>query len=178
MRRGRTRAGLLGPDRGEMALAGTLRSRQQHDPVRPVRPVVDQRQCCGIGRSFEKIVAGKALRVRQRKRELTRMNAACHASLHAGEWSAHHNTISSLAACRTEGGGGDFGAFEASLWLCAQLSSSQAGIRVNMRLMFHAMVTRLHSPRAFSRPRIENCRKPITDLMMPNTGSGVCLRSA
>jgi hypothetical protein len=86
--------------------------------------------------------------------------------------------IDLLAACRTEGCGGDFGAFEASLWLCAQLSSSQAGIRVNMRLMFHAMVTRLHSPRAFSRPRIENCRKPITDLMMPNTGSGVCLRSA
>src|SRR5216684_8407911 len=57
-------------------------------------------------------------------------------------------------------------------------ASSQAGIRTNMRLMFHAMVTRLHSPRTFSRPRIENCRKPITDLMMPNTGSGVCLRNA
>src|SRR5260370_34788331 len=53
-------------------------------------------------------------------------------------------------------------------------ASSQAGIRTNMRLMFHAMVTRLHSPRTFSRPRIENWPKPITDLMMPHTGSGVC----
>jgi hypothetical protein len=28
------------------------------------------------------------------------------------------------------------------------------------------------------RPRNRNWRKPITDLMMPNTGSGVCLRRA
>src|SRR6202171_4408821 len=87
-------------------------------------------------------------------------------------------TVPSRQPVGLRGGGGDFGAFEASLWLCARLSSSQAGIRANMRLRLHAMVTRLHSPRAFSRPRIENCRKPITDLMMPNTGSGVCLRSA
>jgi transposase len=40
----------------------------------------------------------------------------------------------------------------------------------------HAMVTRLHSPRALSRPRSMNWRNPSTDLMMPNTGSGVCLR--
>ena len=53
-----------------------------------------------------------------------------------------------------------------------------AAFRANMRLMFQAMVTRLHSPRTLSRPRIENCRKPRTDLMMPNTGSGVCLRKA
>jgi hypothetical protein len=39
-------------------------------------------------------------------------------------------------------------------------------------------VTSFHSPRTFSRPRSQNCRKPITDLMMPNTGSGICLRSA
>lgn len=49
---------------------------------------------------------------------------------------------------------------------------------LNMRLRFHAIVTRLHSPRAFSRPRIENWRNPSTDLMIPKTGSGVCLRSA
>ena len=28
----------------------------------------------------------------------------------------------------------------------------------------------------FFRPRSRNWRNPITDLMMPNTGSGVCLR--
>src|SRR5277367_2501037 len=42
--------------------------------------------------------------------------------------------------------------------------------------MFQAMVTRLHSPRTQSNPRNRNWRNPITDLMMPNTGSGVCLR--
>ena len=55
---------------------------------------------------------------------------------------------------------------------------SYAPARVNMRLMFHDMVTRLHSARTLSSPRIENCRNPSTDLMMPNTGSGVCLRRA
>ena len=61
---------------------------------------------------------------------------------------------------------------------CVKPSHHPAYLSVNIRLMFHALVTRLHSPRALSRPRIENCRKPSTDLMMPNTGSGVCLRSA
>ena len=47
----------------------------------------------------------------------------------------------------------------------------------NIRLMFQAMVTRLHSPRTQSSPRSEH-RKPSTDLMMPNTeGSGTCLRA-
>ena len=32
----------------------------------------------------------------------------------------------------------------------------QAGARANIRLMFHAMVTRLHSPRAPLKPRSEN----------------------
>ena len=40
------------------------------------------------------------------------------------------------------------------------------------------MVTRFHSPRTLSRPRSRNWRNPSTDLMMPNTGSGVCLRGA
>jgi len=38
---------------------------------------------------FEKIVAAKALCVRQRKCKLTRMNAACHATLHAGSSADH-----------------------------------------------------------------------------------------
>ena len=54
----------------------------------------------------------------------------------------------------------------------------QAGARTNIRFRFHAIVTRLHSPRTLSRPRNENWRNPSADLMMPNTGSGVCLRKA
>src|SRR5208283_388430 len=46
----------------------------------------------------------------------------------------------------------------------------QAGARTNIRFIFQAMVTRLHSPRAFSSPRIENLRNPSTDLIMPNNG--------
>src|SRR6476660_6863681 len=53
-----------------------------------------------------------------------------------------------------------------------------APARANIRFMFHAMVTRLHSPRTLSSPRSRNWRNPITDLMIPNTGSGVCLRRA
>ena len=45
-------------------------------------------------------------------------------------------------------------------------------------LMFHAIVTKFHSPRTEANPRNRNCRKPIADLMMPNTGSTVCLRNA
>jgi hypothetical protein len=52
------------------------------------------------------------------------------------------------------------------------------GQSTNIRLMFQAMVTSLHSPRTRSIPRSMNCRKPITDLMIPNTGSGICLRKA
>src|ERR1700712_3778484 len=53
-----------------------------------------------------------------------------------------------------------------------------APARANSLFMFQAMVTSFHSPRTLSRPRSENCRKPIIDLMIPNTGSGICLRSA
>src|ERR1039458_5730438 len=53
-----------------------------------------------------------------------------------------------------------------------------AAARTKIRFMFHAMATRLHSPRTLSRPRSRNWRNPSTDLMMPNTGSGVCLRKA
>jgi hypothetical protein len=55
---------------------------------------------------------------------------------------------------------------------------SQPAASANIRLMFQAMVTRFHSPRTLSSPRSRNWRNPITDLMIPNTGSGVCLRNA
>ena len=54
---------------------------------------------------------------------------------------------------------------------------AQAYCKVNILFMFQARVTR-HSPVTLSRPRSENWRKPMADLMMPNTGSGVCLRRA
>ena len=54
----------------------------------------------------------------------------------------------------------------------------EATAKANIRFMFHAMVTRVHSPWTFSSPRSRNWRKPITDLMIPNTGSGICLRKA
>jgi hypothetical protein len=47
-----------------------------------------------------------------------------------------------------------------------------------MRFKFHARQTSVHSPVTFFNPRSENWRKPITDLMMPKTGSTVCLRKA
>jgi hypothetical protein len=43
-----------------------------------------------------------------------------------------------------------FWASPSRLWLL------QAGTMANIRFIFQAMVTRLHSPRAFSSPRIEN----------------------
>ena len=52
------------------------------------------------------------------------------------------------------------------------------GRRTAMRLTFQARQTRFHSPVTLRSPRIENCLKPITDLMMPKTGSTVCLRLA
>src|SRR6202030_2767043 len=58
----------------------------------------------------------------------------------------------------------------------ASIESAQPRLSACIRLMFQAMVTRLHSPRTPSSPRSRNWRNPITDLMMPNTGSGVCLR--
>src|SRR5271166_4442136 len=36
------------------------------------------------------------------------------------------------------------------------LAAVQAGARTNIRLRFHAIVTRLHSPRTLSRPRSKN----------------------
>ena len=50
--------------------------------------------------------------------------------------------------------------------------------RAKIRFTFQANVTRLHSPRTLSSPRSRNWRKPRTDLMTPNTGSGVCFRRA
>ena len=47
-----------------------------------------------------------------------------------------------------------------------------------MRFKFQDRHTRFHSLLAAAIPRIENWRKSITDLMIPKTGSTVCLRRA
>ncbi len=47
-----------------------------------------------------------------------------------------------------------------------------------MRLIFQARQTKFHSPVTLRNPRKENCLNPITDLMVPKTGSTVCLRRA
>ena len=63
---------------------------------------VDQRQASGIGRSFEKIVARQALRVRQRKCKLTRLNAAWHLkSPHTGTGRRKIYFGSIVLMCRT-----------------------------------------------------------------------------
>jgi len=59
---------------------------------------------------------------------------------------------------------------------CAQRCLSVYSAITAILLMFHAIVTNDHSPRTAARARSRNCRKCITDLMMPNTGSTVCLR--
>jgi hypothetical protein len=43
----------------------------------------------------------------------------------------------------------------------------QAAARANIRFMFHAMVTRLHSPWTLSRQRRRNWRKPAVDPARP-----------
>jgi len=50
------------------------------------------------------------------------------------------------------------------------------GLQGDIRLMFHLIITRFHSPCTFGSPRNRNWRNPIADLTLPNTGSGVCLR--
>ena len=69
-RRGSARARDLGPDRGEMALAGALRPDQQHHAVRPVRPALDQGERGFVGRAGEKILAREALGMIERERQL------------------------------------------------------------------------------------------------------------
>ena len=74
--------------------------------------------------------------------------------------------------------GGSKAGFRRLPSICRSFSPPRAAFRTNIRSRFHAIVARLHSPRALARPRIGNRRKPMTDLTMPDTGSGVCLRSA
>ena len=47
-----------------------------------------------------------------------------------------------------------------------------------MRFRFHARHTRVHSFWTWASPRARNWRNPSTDLMIPNTGSTLCLRGA
>ena len=61
-----------------------------------------------------------------------------------------------------------------------RIVSARLGARLSCQyrllLIFQAIVTSVHSPCTAAKPRNKNCRKRITDLIMPNTGSTVCLR--
>ena len=72
------RARLRRPDRGEMALARPLRADKRHHLVWPVGKALDQRQRRTVGSALEEIVAGKALGVIERERELPRTRYAHH----------------------------------------------------------------------------------------------------
>jgi len=56
--------------------------------------------------------------------------------------------------------------------------SPYCGRNTAKRFKFQARQTSVHSPVTFFKPRREKRRKPITDLMIPKTGSIVCLRKA
>src|SRR5205807_4611941 len=71
----KARARRLAPDRGEMALAAAFGSRQYHRGCGPIRPAIDQGEPGRIRGAAEKILAGKAFRMAERKRKLTRTRA-------------------------------------------------------------------------------------------------------
>ena len=73
-RRDEPRARSLRPDGREMALARTLRTGEHDRTVRPVRPGLDQRKRCRVRRAAQEILAREALRVVERKGELTGAN--------------------------------------------------------------------------------------------------------
>ena len=84
-----------------------------------------------------------------------------------------------LAACRTDLlGARGFVAPALSWGAKLYRVRPQAALRANIRFTFQAKVRSVHSALTVSSPRSRNWRNPSTDLMMPNTGSGVCLRLA
>jgi ABC-type sulfate/molybdate transport systems ATPase subunit len=62
--------------------------------------------------------------------------------------------------------------------VCISPHSPYCGRNTAKRFKFQARQTSVHSPVTFFKPRREKRRKPITDLMIPKTGSIVCLRKA
>src|SRR5256885_1318423 len=61
-----------GPDRREVAFAGSFGPDQGERAVRAVGPALDHRKRCGIRGGGEEILARKTFRMGQRERELTR----------------------------------------------------------------------------------------------------------
>lgn len=61
-------------------------------------------------------------------------------------------------------------------WNRTSVFSLHAVASTYIRFKLNAMVTSFHSPDTASSPLRENCRKPITCLIIPNTGSTVHLR--
>ena len=60
------------PDRGEMALARAFRPDQRDDPIRPIRPALDQRQRGRVRGPAQEILAREAFGMIEREHELTR----------------------------------------------------------------------------------------------------------
>ena len=63
------------------------------------------------------------------------------------------------------------------IWLRRPLRRLVYPANTAILLIFQAIVSNVHSPLTAATPRNRNCRKSIADLMMPNTGSTVCLRN-
>ncbi len=63
-----------------MSLAGALRANQCHDPVRPIRPALDQRQGGRVRGTGQKILARETFGVIKRKHELARRDKAPYAT--------------------------------------------------------------------------------------------------
>src|SRR5262249_56665128 len=73
-----SRAGALGPDRREMALARARRTDEGEEAVGPIRPALEHRKRRRIRRPGQKILASKAFTVSKRKCELSGSGGAQH----------------------------------------------------------------------------------------------------
>src|SRR5207253_509892 len=62
----------VGPDRCQMTFSSSFRSHNRERAIGPVRPTLNHAERSLIGCSAQKILARKVLRMRQRKRQLTR----------------------------------------------------------------------------------------------------------
>jgi hypothetical protein len=61
-----------------MTLAGSLRAGERHNPIRPIRPTIDQRQRLGVRRAGQEILARVAHRMIERQLVLARTERMAH----------------------------------------------------------------------------------------------------
>src|SRR5215475_12963401 len=89
-------AGGFGPDCGQMALAGPLRSDQRNGARRPICPAVDQGERSFVAGSTQKIRAIEAFPMTEWKTELARRGRI-----------AHHHTLRASPILSPPPGGGE-----------------------------------------------------------------------